>query len=109
MFFFSCRRRHTRLTCDWSSDVLLFRSARAARGHAGQRVLEDDGLLLGHAEVGGRGEERVGGGLAGQAALRSEERRVGKGCLSRGPWGPVIREGQMGGPCLLSSVMGCIL
>src|SRR5690242_21164983 len=21
IFFFSCRRRHTRLTCDWSSDV----------------------------------------------------------------------------------------
>src|SRR5690242_13251318 len=26
-FFFSSRRRHTRLTCDWSSDVWLFRSA----------------------------------------------------------------------------------
>src|SRR6516225_7728013 len=24
-FFFSSRRRHTRLTCDWSSDVWLFR------------------------------------------------------------------------------------
>src|SRR6266571_8313270 len=27
-FFFSSRRRHTRLTCDWSSDVVLFRSCR---------------------------------------------------------------------------------
>src|SRR5260370_14388458 len=25
-FFFSSRRRHTRFKCDWSSDVLLFRS-----------------------------------------------------------------------------------
>src|SRR5690242_21485239 len=25
-FFFSSRRRHTRLTCDWSSDRVLFRS-----------------------------------------------------------------------------------
>src|SRR5260221_2531738 len=25
-FFFSSRRRHTRSLCDWSSDVLLFRS-----------------------------------------------------------------------------------
>src|SRR4051812_49866845 len=25
-FFFSSRRRHTRLTCDWSSDGVLFRS-----------------------------------------------------------------------------------
>src|SRR5690242_21507548 len=34
-FFFSSRRRHTRLTCDWSSDVcssdLRAESARAAR------------------------------------------------------------------------------
>src|SRR5690242_21297902 len=26
-FFFSSRRRHTRLTCDWSSDRVLFRSS----------------------------------------------------------------------------------
>src|SRR2546430_16282662 len=25
-FFFSSRRRHTRFDCDWSSDVVLFRS-----------------------------------------------------------------------------------
>src|SRR6266568_4771931 len=28
-FFFSSRRRHTRWNCDWSSDVLLFRSVWA--------------------------------------------------------------------------------
>src|SRR5437588_4505621 len=27
-FFFSSRRRHTRSLCDWSSDVVLFRSAQ---------------------------------------------------------------------------------
>src|SRR5690242_21262333 len=31
-FFFSSRRRHTRLTCDWSSDVVLFRSFAAMQG-----------------------------------------------------------------------------
>src|SRR5712692_7203606 len=29
-FFFSSRRRHTRWNCDWSSDVVLFRSAQAS-------------------------------------------------------------------------------
>src|SRR5262249_57680962 len=29
-FFFSSRRRHTRLVSDWSSDVVLFRSLAAA-------------------------------------------------------------------------------
>src|SRR4051812_50006376 len=34
--FFSSRRRHTRLTCDWSSDVLLFRSGlwQALQAHS---------------------------------------------------------------------------
>src|SRR5438477_8538544 len=34
-FFFSSRRRHTRLTCDWSSDVCL-RSLRSRRRAVGE-------------------------------------------------------------------------
>src|SRR6201746_2949559 len=36
-FFFSSRRRHTRLTCDWSSDVC---SSDLPAGMSGRRVLE---------------------------------------------------------------------
>src|SRR5690242_20754124 len=86
-FFFSSRRRHTRLTCDWSSDVcssdLIFTrrqcltdrnvgprfelhqlSARAVRQALRQFALS---------------------GAADRFA-RSEERRVGKECRSR--WAP---------------------
>src|SRR4051812_49836083 len=34
-FFFSSRRRHTRLTCDWSSDVCFFRSFTSTSSVAG--------------------------------------------------------------------------
>src|SRR5690242_21787255 len=63
LFFFSSRRRHTSLTCDWSSDVCSsdlvtphFRGIHAA-------VVEQSHHLP----------------LVG----RSEERRVGKECRSR--------------------------
>src|SRR6267142_5475763 len=36
-FFFSSRRRHTRLTCDWSSDVCSSDLADNKRFNAGQR------------------------------------------------------------------------
>src|SRR6266571_3310136 len=69
-FFFSSRRRHTRLTCDWSFRRVLFRSLPADErglcalpGQDPARPLDDTG----------RGE-------------RSEERRVGKECRSR--WSP---------------------
>src|SRR6266480_5384195 len=67
-FFFSSRRRHTRLTCDWSSDVCssdlaqpclqpraraLDPSDRKAEedGEAGERT-EDEQLSCGHAWLG---------------------------------------------------------
>src|SRR5438477_5451646 len=70
-FFFSSRRRHTRLTCDWSSDVCSSDLAtrlntpsalcdRAAKEHGAEGVFN---LVAGGAEVG---------------TWRSEERRVGK-------------------------------
>src|SRR5215213_10764459 len=69
-FFFSSRRRHTRLVSDWSSDVcssgltlsvmvsFVWRASSAISGRATCRMLN----------------------------VRSEERRVGKECRSR--WSP---------------------
>src|SRR5688500_20315986 len=65
LFFFSSRRRHTRLQGDWSSDVCS--SDLPSRSGAP--------LLLRH------GEEDL---LAIAHDGRSEERRVGKECRSRG-------------------------
>src|SRR5690348_17709129 len=93
-FFFSSRRRHTRWTGDWSSDVCssdlvqleaclvnLAANARDAmpRGgrlliSTGNRHLDDDYASM-HPGL-----------AAGDYTLRSEERRVGKECRSR--WAP---------------------
>src|SRR6266571_8343348 len=64
LFFFSSRRRHTRLTCDWSSDVC-------------SSDLEPGPTRWG---TPGCGTPRPG------RCSRSEERRVGKECRSR--WSP---------------------
>src|SRR5690242_21153525 len=77
-FFFSSRRRHTRLTCDWSSDVCssdlvsefishvpACKNMRDEFAHALTHQLQHDAVV---------------------AIARSEERRVGKECRSR--WGP---------------------
>src|SRR5687768_18415143 len=82
-FFLSSRRRHTRCSRDWSSDV-----CSSDLYHAGGQTIvgdEDDGLAAGvvlgeEAEhLGGRGRVEVARGLVGQQH-RSEERRVGKEC-----------------------------
>src|SRR5256885_3214848 len=92
-FFFSSRRRHTRLQGDWSSDVC---SSDLDRGE----VLVGKARLLGDAGPRGGTHEDAPGlhvpeqGLPARAALglaprhgpRSEERRVGKECRSR--WSP---------------------
>src|SRR4051794_41759262 len=76
-FFFSSRRRHTRWTGDWSSDVcssdLSSPSDPARAGSEGELGL---GAALGHYI------EK----LDCPHADRSEERRVGKECRSR--WSP---------------------
>src|SRR6266571_5958597 len=81
-FFFSSRRRHTRLTCDWSSDV-LFRSLDGARHRNERRLLE---------RLQPRGQSRGDRGLReiGRASCRKE-------CRSR--WSPYhskknVRAGQ---------------
>src|ERR1041385_66529 len=67
--FFSSRRRHTRCSRDWSSDV-LFRSLREA-GIELPATLPESLIVI---------------GLGALATIRSEERRVGKECRSR--WAP---------------------
>src|SRR5256885_5034912 len=93
-FFFSSRRRHTRLQGDWSSDecssdlaahhlagAIQFRNATPTLGAAlnPRQVLQQDGRALG-APPHGHGAEII------QRLERSEERRVGKECRSR--WSP---------------------
>src|SRR5256885_3857054 len=94
-FFFSSRRRHTRLQGDWSSDVCS--SDLAEPGVAGGVAAA---LLGGDRDLADQlGEQRaaplVGDGFLPLDLLpfamtshgsRSEERRVGKECRSR--WSP---------------------
>src|SRR5690242_21607802 len=69
-FFFSSRRRHTRLTCDWSSDVCSS-DLRAAIRRQSPNCGAKCGFLIMAAVLFDPG-------------VRSEERRVGKECRSRG-------------------------
>src|SRR5256885_12485178 len=97
VFFFSSRRRHTRLQGDWSSDVCssdLVEVVIRATEERDRPVLFDILEVL-HDSCGGDaiGAEDVGGqtrckkrGIFGVRLRRSEERRVGKECRSR--WSP---------------------
>src|SRR5438477_12661888 len=76
-FFFSSRRRHTRLTCDWSSDVCS--SDLGTLGLAVTVPVTIDGT---DPVTGKPGVELTGAPGAG-FGLRSEERRVGKECRTR--------------------------
>src|SRR5256885_2909795 len=95
-FFFSSRRRHTRLQGDWSSDVC---SSDLSNGTRDDGVLppgDDERVRIGIGPH--QGPPRHGPrtrhipARAGRAAellgrdVRSEERRVGKECRSR--WSP---------------------
>src|SRR5262249_60027571 len=93
IFFFSSRRRHTRLVSDWSSDVCssdlepITRSASAVASRS-RTVAGADALLV----IGSRLNQATSGDYRIPAMgqrwmhvdLRSEERRVGKGGRSRG-------------------------
>src|SRR5690348_18131724 len=88
-FFFSSRRRHTRWTGDWSSDVcssdLTDRSRRPYR-YENQLPFQVENYILNvkreHPSWGARKiRERL------MRRFRSEERRVGKECRTRGTSG----------------------
>src|SRR5256885_9491726 len=93
-FFFSSRRRHTRLQGDWSSDVCSsdltppgFPGTAHAQEHMmfrGSPGLTADQLADIGSVVGGNFNANTREALT--QYLRSEERRVGKECRSR--WSP---------------------
>src|SRR5256885_9572469 len=94
VFFFSSRRRHTRLQGDWSSDVcssdLVSRTRPVVvhlhRGRENDRRASEI-RAIGEVEILRRAERATASeGLVESAHLRSEERRVGKECRSR--WSP---------------------
>src|SRR5438046_5658675 len=76
-FFFSSRRRHTRLVSDWSSDVCssdLYGGSTGFGRDYRERLYDNWGIV----DV----DDCVNG--AKFLSARSEERRVGKECRSRG-------------------------
>src|SRR5438477_12044727 len=79
IFFFSSRRRHTRLTCDWSSDVCSSDLGTLIR--LTLRALDSAAALLPRQAA---GPEHLRTGRRGEEEARSEERRVGKECRSGG-------------------------
>src|SRR5204863_6449417 len=90
-FFFSSRRRHTRSLRDWSSDVC---SSDLIAAHVCASVLGDVHALTNRLFVQGLDITRLRfdpaemreryAACEGAAEIRSEERRVGKECRSRG-------------------------
>src|SRR5690242_21613003 len=107
-FFFSSRRRHTRLTCDWSSDVC---SSDLTVARDGSGILSNEDAIKQYKDTGEHlgifntpeEADRYGEMLHNSQADiytkpstvsiddiphhdRSEERRVGKECRSR--WSP---------------------
>src|SRR5690606_39530108 len=91
-FFFSSRRRHTRFSRDWSSDVCSSDLTAAARDIAAQFGEAVDPSAFSRAERAALGallayvrESQKGVALALRPpARRSEERRVGKEWRPRG-------------------------
>src|SRR5205807_7942035 len=93
-FFFSSRRRHTRLQGDWSSDVcssdlILARRQQVAvnlKAHvlpAESELVKHLRISLGREDVGGlRRHAQLSRHLGRNDMRRSEERRVGKECIS---------------------------
>src|SRR5690606_39946489 len=94
-FFFSSRRRHTRFSRDWSSDVcssdLLTQAGVSAadieyvEAHGTGTALGDPIELQALDEVYGAGRDPNHALIVG-SVKRSEERRVGKECRPR--WAP---------------------
>src|SRR5258706_5525611 len=96
VFFFSSRRRHTRLVSDWSSDVCSSdlkpgekQVPQPTQAHSNSQrptIVGKTMKIVG--EIVSDEELYIDGDLEGTLELRnrSEERRVGKECRSR--WSP---------------------
>src|SRR3546814_5271225 len=90
-FFFKQKTAYEMRISDWSSDVCSFRSRRTSaavdvrRQRAAEAVVVGAGLLLAD-----RPPARVGRVPGEPGEQRSEERRVGKECVStcRSRWSP---------------------
>src|SRR5436309_13340533 len=90
IFFFSSRRRHTRFSRDWSSDVCSsdlscrMENAAAAIEAAIEKVLKRGARTP---DMQGKKRavttSRMGDLIAAETQKRSEERRVGKECRAR--------------------------
>src|SRR5207245_3014898 len=90
-FFFSSRRRHTRCYRDWSSDVCSSDLAAAPIGEVAPggirgrlRLRAAEGLPSAPNALAAVDIADDGDGRRADVARRSEERRVGKECRSRG-------------------------
>src|SRR5690606_40983815 len=84
VFFFSSRRRHTRFSRDWSSDVCSSDLHQQIYRELGR--MTDAGWLLVEHEPAGTGRRKKTYPVldTGREELRSEERRVGKESRWRG-------------------------
>src|SRR2546422_6041294 len=86
-FFFSSRRRHTRCSRDWSSDVCSSDLTPAAATASAAPTVAATGQQNAPANVAGGKKAKPDPQQVQQIkAQRSEERRVGKECRSR--WSP---------------------
>src|SRR5690606_39993345 len=93
LFFFSSRRRHTRFSRDWSSDVcssdlkrLRAREERATVQQVEVEAQTSPAMPVTELELGTRYENALAEAGITTVAGRSEERRVGKECRAR--WAP---------------------
>src|SRR5256885_13170790 len=86
LFFFSSRRRHTRLQGDWSSDVCSSDlNVKRPMVRIQFRSIAGYALLAGALAL-SPAQPVAAQGVPSAAQGRSEERRVGKECRSR--WSP---------------------
>src|SRR5690348_18226312 len=85
-FFFSSRRRHTRWTGDWSSDVCSSDLVPIAGNAAQNAFIQPFVNKYGYLCPPDAAARKLTCTPGQQAGGRSEERRVGKECRSR--WSP---------------------
>src|SRR6266571_8546778 len=82
-FFFSSRRRHTRLTCDWSSDVCfpIYDPDRDRGDRAGERLAEAEAVEGAPRGDVGAGDRRAPRPAVGLEHVAVEPQRALAECL----------------------------